>query len=234
MNPVDPHGLLQAVLDEPDNDIHRLAYADWLAEIGHADRAELIQVQCELAVIADEHSDRYWDGQLGDGPSHYRHRKTLRRRSETLIRYNFTDWRMRDWTLSKETWNDPDDIDWTIDIEFNRGFVSTIRLTMADFLVDGVAGYLFSHHPIERVVITDCKPISLACDAGSEVSMWVCNKHEKESPWFVPRELWDLIDLPLVKIGGQTMPKGKYAITESTADNAISVACWRYGKGVPR
>jgi uncharacterized protein (TIGR02996 family) len=39
---------LQAILEEPDDDTHRLVYADWLDEHGDPDRAEFIRVQCEL------------------------------------------------------------------------------------------------------------------------------------------------------------------------------------------
>lgn len=44
--------LLRAVLDEPDEDLHRSAFADWLEEHGDAGQrewAEFIRVQCELA-----------------------------------------------------------------------------------------------------------------------------------------------------------------------------------------
>jgi uncharacterized protein (TIGR02996 family) len=42
-------GLWKAILAEPDEDAHRLVYADWLDDHGEADHAELIRVQCELA-----------------------------------------------------------------------------------------------------------------------------------------------------------------------------------------
>src|SRR5262249_27249798 len=42
----DRHALFQAVLDQPDDDLPRLALADWLDEYGEAERAELIRLQC--------------------------------------------------------------------------------------------------------------------------------------------------------------------------------------------
>jgi uncharacterized protein (TIGR02996 family) len=45
----DREALLQAILENPDDDAPRLVYADWLDEHGDADRAEFIRVQCELA-----------------------------------------------------------------------------------------------------------------------------------------------------------------------------------------
>jgi uncharacterized protein (TIGR02996 family) len=42
-------GFWKAILAEPDEDVHRLVYADWLDDHGEADPAEFIRVQCELA-----------------------------------------------------------------------------------------------------------------------------------------------------------------------------------------
>jgi uncharacterized protein (TIGR02996 family) len=51
-NSRDAKALMRAILDNPDDDLPRLAYADWLDETGDAtdrDRAEFIRVQIELA-----------------------------------------------------------------------------------------------------------------------------------------------------------------------------------------
>jgi uncharacterized protein (TIGR02996 family) len=42
---------LHAIVSQPDADAPRLIYADWLEEQGHAERAEFIRVQCELAAM---------------------------------------------------------------------------------------------------------------------------------------------------------------------------------------
>ena len=55
-------------------------------------RSEFVRVQIELAASADEHSDRYWDGQLGSGPTNYQRRKYLRRRESELLDANFCNW----------------------------------------------------------------------------------------------------------------------------------------------
>jgi uncharacterized protein (TIGR02996 family) len=47
------NGFLQAILEEPDEDVHRLVYADWLEEHGDQDRAEFIRVQCRLALLSE-------------------------------------------------------------------------------------------------------------------------------------------------------------------------------------
>ncbi|MCA9067319.1 MAG: TIGR02996 domain-containing protein [Planctomycetaceae bacterium] len=44
--------ILQAIIDNPEDDIVRLIYADWLEECGESDRAELIRIQCEAEEIA--------------------------------------------------------------------------------------------------------------------------------------------------------------------------------------
>jgi uncharacterized protein (TIGR02996 family) len=45
----DDPALIQAILDDPDDDGVRLVYADWLEEHGQPERGEFIRVQCELA-----------------------------------------------------------------------------------------------------------------------------------------------------------------------------------------
>src|SRR5262245_36776173 len=45
---------LQEILADPDDDVPRLIYADWLEEHGDPLRAEFIRAQCELARLASE------------------------------------------------------------------------------------------------------------------------------------------------------------------------------------
>jgi uncharacterized protein (TIGR02996 family) len=82
---------LQAVLDNPDDDAPRLAFADWLEEHGDPERAEFIRVQVELAGLPEDDDRQYalaarerallgrheqeWAGSLGRGQS----RPTFRR-----------------------------------------------------------------------------------------------------------------------------------------------------------
>ncbi len=48
---IEETALLAAIAAEPAEDVHRLAYADWLDEGGRHERAEFIRVQCERAVL---------------------------------------------------------------------------------------------------------------------------------------------------------------------------------------
>jgi uncharacterized protein (TIGR02996 family) len=45
----DRAAFLRAIADNPDDDLPRLVFADWLDEHGEPERAEFIRVQCELA-----------------------------------------------------------------------------------------------------------------------------------------------------------------------------------------
>jgi uncharacterized protein (TIGR02996 family) len=49
VGPVDEDGILQAIIESPDEPVARLIYADWLEEQGQAERATLIRLQCGAA-----------------------------------------------------------------------------------------------------------------------------------------------------------------------------------------
>ena len=98
------HAFLQAVLEDPDNDLPRLAYADWLDEQGDP-RGELIRVQCELFPLTEE-DERF---------------RPLYKREQTLLK------RYKDEWLGplKELTQHP---------KFYRGFVENIVLGSNQFL----------------------------------------------------------------------------------------------------
>jgi uncharacterized protein (TIGR02996 family) len=50
--------LTQEIIAHPDDDLPRLAFADWLEEQGEAEHAELVRVQIELARLAEEDERR--------------------------------------------------------------------------------------------------------------------------------------------------------------------------------
>lgn len=54
--------LLQAILDKPDSDEERYAYASWLDEQGESRYAEFIRVQCELAKLPDRNRSEWERG----------------------------------------------------------------------------------------------------------------------------------------------------------------------------
>src|SRR5581483_842000 len=64
----DDEAFLRAIIDNPDDDLPRLVYADYLDEHGDPERAEFIRLQCDFArsPLADEPRrkklwDRQWD-----------------------------------------------------------------------------------------------------------------------------------------------------------------------------
>ena len=124
--PADPATLeeafLQAIFAEPDEDTHRLAYADWLEERGEpagVARAEFIRVQIELA---------------REGPGSVE----LRKREKKL------------WEANRSAWLEtvPRSLR-ARDLRFHRGFLEELRLDAAALLRHGEA--LFRHHPVRRV-----------------------------------------------------------------------------------
>jgi uncharacterized protein (TIGR02996 family) len=159
--------LLRRVLDDPDEDTHRLVYADWLDENGQAERAEFIRVQCEIAGLKDPHSglglqlDLLTDLQnVRPLPTKNEKKKcgcrhcTLRRREQELYATS------ADWLLPTL----PDAVDgvvieqheYDIGVGFvgllRRGFVNAITCPAADWLEHGDA--VLSRHPVRRVGLT--------------------------------------------------------------------------------
>jgi uncharacterized protein (TIGR02996 family) len=61
---------LRAIIAEPDDDLPRLIFADFLDERGEGERAEFIRVQCELATLVGDGSRRCacgWPTQTDEG-----------------------------------------------------------------------------------------------------------------------------------------------------------------------
>jgi uncharacterized protein (TIGR02996 family) len=50
---VSTEAFLSAIRETPDDDLHRLVYADWLDDHGDSDRAEFIRIQCRLATLSE-------------------------------------------------------------------------------------------------------------------------------------------------------------------------------------
>ena len=107
--------LLQAICEQRDDDLPRLAYADWLEETGgpaERCRAEFIRAQIELAKMGE------------DDPR----RADLERREAALLGAHGFTWAAE---VHPSAHN----------LEFRRGFVERLRLNLDDF--PGVARRLF-------------------------------------------------------------------------------------------
>lgn len=96
-----PDDFLQDIIDNPDDDAPRLAFADWLEGHGELERAEFIRVQIKLATLPS-----------GDG-----HRPALAQRAAELLARNEGAWAgpVRQRVLC-----------WT----FERGFIAEVGVTL--------------------------------------------------------------------------------------------------------
>lgn len=112
---------LAAIRDDPDDDLPRLAYADWLDEQGRGERAEFIRVQIELS-----HGVR--DAGVSVG--------LLRRGRELLAEY-------------RKAWMGGRLYRWALDAQFERGFITSITLPATTFFQYG--GSILERHPITRL-----------------------------------------------------------------------------------
>ncbi|MFO0841862.1 MAG: TIGR02996 domain-containing protein [Gemmataceae bacterium] len=121
---------LRAVLDQPDDDVCRLAYADWLLERGDeggAARGEFIQVQVQLARRSEGHPGAWIDSaRLPE----------LKAREDELLRAHRTDWAQPIANLVEK-------------YEFRRGFVEVVQLHVETFVPH--AQKLFTQAPVRRV-----------------------------------------------------------------------------------
>lgn len=114
---------LQAIREQPDDDAHRLIYADWLEEQGGAERtarAAFIRAQCRLAALSD-------DDPLRD--------KLEDEAADILAEHE------RDWTQPlhgiAEDWH------------FSRGFLERITIRGEEFLTH--AELLFESAPLRKI-----------------------------------------------------------------------------------
>jgi uncharacterized protein (TIGR02996 family) len=129
---------LQAILENPHEDTHRLVYADWLEENGDAPRARFIRWQCRgrfthpyPACRWRQWFDPWWTG------------KTCRRQvwDEGPLLYLM---RVREGADTVQS------------MSVTRGFVARVKMSRAVFWRH--AGELFHRHPITEVCFSDAEP----------------------------------------------------------------------------
>ncbi len=163
--------LLAAVLDDYDDDLPRLALADWWEGNGRDDRAEFVRVQCQLdrkppdgergnchcfahgILLGDEHAE--W------GPL-CRHCALRRRERELLDSLNCT------YPIATNGYV------WSLPCshrrpEFRRGFVRALTCTAADWLGHGDA--ITAAQPIEEVTLTTWPDVVFG-PTGETVREW--------------------------------------------------------------
>jgi uncharacterized protein (TIGR02996 family) len=101
----DEQALLAAIVENPDDDLPRLIYADFIQEQGQSDRAEFIRLQCQLAQLNE------------DDPN----REKLENREQRLLKRH------------QESWLKPFEGCCTKS-KFSRGFVEEMTLSSSQFL----------------------------------------------------------------------------------------------------
>jgi uncharacterized protein (TIGR02996 family) len=139
--PMLEQAFLQNIIENPGDDVARLAYADWLLERGDlagAARGEFIQVQCQLA--------RRAEGAFGEWADAGR----------------LSEWKAREQALLAEhgaAWAAP--VHALVECyAFRRGFVEEVTLDGAKFLRH--AEKLFALAPVQRVGFTTVLPPAVA------------------------------------------------------------------------
>ena len=149
----DEDALLAAIRAEPDEDTPALVYADWLQERGHADRAEFIRTQVELA--RTPHGDD--------------RRTALEVRELQLVAQNAAEWAAPRATFPEyvlSSTGDRRERFWSV---FRRGFLEAValhELASGDLAPGGTIKKLFAAHPIRELRLKSFRPGSLPALAG--------------------------------------------------------------------
>jgi uncharacterized protein (TIGR02996 family) len=120
------------ILAEPDDEVARLAYADWLQEQGGAERearAEFIRVQCQLAHLEEP-------GRWNDWAEAARRLRALRQRERELL-----DQHGQEWTRPV--------LAYAMSPVFRRGFIEQVSVYGSTFVQH--APQLFGLAPIRRI-----------------------------------------------------------------------------------
>jgi uncharacterized protein (TIGR02996 family) len=209
--------LLRAIIDQPDDDLPRLAYADWLEDNGECEGAEFIRVQI-----------RAWEDWPGGDWN-----DLCARANVLLTRSRFQEWfgappgflvNVRS-AVKVELYDEA--AERTIQLGLRRGFVERIECSLAVFLEH--AGAVFAAHPVQEVRLTDREPLQLSTDRTPNDDPWKgwCVWTPAGARWRsgepglevgrdeLPQRLFDLL-------GGKRLESNKWTVYESSRDDAIA------------
>lgn len=186
--------LLRAVLEHPDEDTPRLAYADWFEEQGEPERAEFIRVQCEINRLRPEcPCVAYIRGVCCRSMSCPI--CPLHRRETDLMREHGREW-FGDSGLAVYGEDVGRMSPHATILIARRGFISEVRCPLATWLEHGPG--IVRRHPVETVHVTDREPLeglpSGDDDTGPPTGYyWIPDRHEVawNMPWEIPAVLWD-------------------------------------------
>ncbi len=197
--------LLQAIIENPDADLPRLVYADWIEEHGSdSERAEFIRVQIELPNRGPDflkQYDREWE----------------------LIEQKTNEWFPDFEITNNPEWFDEPHCEgnkpeqWAL---LCRGFLDRVACTMSYWVEHGPK--LIREHPIQIVMITDKR----TWNVGREFT-WFDDGDIVDATDGLPECIYYFLE-------GYTSRGGNYEWkaykTEEEADSAFSTACLKWAK----
>jgi uncharacterized protein (TIGR02996 family) len=223
--------MLAGIIDDPDDDLRRLVFADWLEEEGHPERAEFIRLCLEY-----DRMDRKPCGCPDDGNPimcpHCRELWRLRREQERFLDpskperdrvFRFADDPHR--VMGLDGYRGPR-VEW----DWARGFVQEVRCPLAVWRGHGPT--LARLHPILVVRLTDREPLELGGGPAPPDWMWRLSGSQPDQSYHLPPAVFERLtgregaDVP----GG---PRCAYYDSEAEALADVSSACLSLARSLP-
>jgi uncharacterized protein (TIGR02996 family) len=238
----DQEGLLRAILEDPEDDTVRLAYADWLDEHDQPERAEFIRIQITLSkdIPCDHCGGKGYTGYQSYTAtcSHCRSAfLALKAREYTLWQAHFPT--QLDWDLpicGKYAWQvspRAETLSVTPVAILRRGFVDEIRVRASQLFNDHeTVKSLFTTHPIRAVVLTDRIPDAMF---NSKVRLWhrmFIMRNLEDAPSMIPAMVWDALppslpsEYPEDEWVGKDEETARAALAAATLSVCRAIAKW--------
>jgi uncharacterized protein (TIGR02996 family) len=184
---MEPEALLQQIISDPQNDAPRLEYTAWLEQNNQHKRAELIRVQCELALL---------EGKLSEDELRWRRAKALSshkedagaseerfdvlvRQEDELLSENGTEW----FDILKI-----DDPTVRLSFRFYRGFLDEVSLDASSLLSSPQE--TLDEHPLLRNLVVYGPRGKGAALASCALLRRVCSL--ELCGWMAPQDALDL------------------------------------------
>jgi uncharacterized protein (TIGR02996 family) len=205
---LDSVGLLKAIIDDPQDDLPRLAFADWCEENGDDTRAEFIRVQVELAAMPEcrHEPPKGAGGQMGWMCSRCDQREFLQYRAGDLKN-----------ATRSTPWSHLDIVPgYSAGWFWRRGFLAEIRCPLVAWLQHGQA--LAAAHPLERAELSGCEPLF----AFETWRLWRQREDVPPDGSDLPGEVFGLLEGGVL-VEGSTSVWREYP-TEEAAVDALSAA----------
>lgn len=204
--------LLEAILDGPDDDLPRLAYADACEEEGDLERSDFIRLSVRYAEAVDDEILRQMR-YVGSAYNWHRWLGVEMDVTNVVARL----WRPEILPSAREIKNT---------VYFWRGFVREIALTHGLFLKHAEA--LFNAQPIERVRLIDRVPAEWvpASERSVPVFSWHYDLRLMDTPSYLAVPIWSRLDCE------EMHAAFKRYRSRGEANQALEVATLAWGKSL--